>query len=340
MTEIWPDARAPEAPAGPGGRAVVLLQLGGPDSLAAIEPFLANLLGDPYTVPLPWWLAPFQARLALFVARRRSAKVAELYKLIGGRSPILDHTRAQARALEAELAARGQPAAVHVAMRCWHPLTEETVDVLVAADAKDVVLLPLYPQESRATTTSAVARFEEVALDRIAAFHPAKVAGPYPAEPGYIAATCATVRDALAKFAAPDRVTILFSAHSLPHAMVLGGDPYPAQIAVTRKAVEAALGLPNPTALGFQSQLGPVKWLGPSTHDEILRLAAAGCRELLLVPLGFVSEHLETLYEMDLLYGDQARALGMRFARAPALGTHPEFVRALADVVLRVFEAR
>ncbi|MBM3269061.1 MAG: ferrochelatase [Candidatus Sericytochromatia bacterium] len=315
-------------------RAVVLLQLGGPDTPEAIEPFLANLFADPYTIPLPWWLKPFQPRLARVVAKRRAPLVADLYRHMGGASPILANTVAQARALEAELACRGASVPVHVAMRCWHPLTEHVVDNLLAARAREVTLLPLYPQESSATTGSAVARFEEVSRERGAPWE-IRVARSYPVEPGYVAAIRETVHEALARFENPGQAVILFSAHSLPMVIVAAGDPYPEQIAATRAAVEAGLGLPNRTALSFQSQAGPVKWLGPTTHDAISALAGQGVRDLLLVPLGFVSEHLETLYEMDVLYGEHARSLGMRFERAAAPGTHPAFIGALADVVAR-----
>lgn len=312
------------------GRAIVLLQLGGPDRPENIAPFLENLFSDPYTIPLPFWLKPFQGQLARFIATRRAPKVAGLYAHMGGASPILPNTQAQAVALEAELGRRCDPARVHIAMRAWHPLTEAAVEAIAAEGADEVLLLPLYPQESSTTVGSSVARFKEVASDRGLRAR-IEVAPAYFDHPAYVDAIVETIDDGLARFDG-EAATLLFSAHSLPMAIVKAGDPYPRQIFATRDAVERRLDRAGETELAFQSQTGGVKWLGPTVHAVLERLAAEGRRNILMVPLGFVSDHLETLYEMDVLYAGHARSLGLRFERAAALGDRPSFIRALADV--------
>ena len=320
------------------GKAIVLLQLGGPDSTENIAPFLENMFSDRYIIPLPFWLRPFQGALARFVATHRAPRVAEFYAHMGGRSPIVGNTEAQARALEAELQRRGEAAEVHIAMRAWHPLTESAVARIEAQDPDEVVLLPLYPQDSSSTVGSSVARFVEVATERRLRAQVA-VAPAYFDEPAYIEAIGETIAEGLARFERPERVTIMFSAHSLPMVIVRAGDPYPEQIAATRGAVEAHLGLKGRTCLAFQSQTGGVKWLGPKVHEVVEDLVARGVKDVLMVPLGFVSDHLETLYEMDVLYAKMMRERGIRFERAAALGDRPTFIRALADVVQRPFRA-
>ncbi|MBU6427528.1 MAG: ferrochelatase [Cyanobacteria bacterium REEB65] len=318
------------------GKAIVLMQLGGPDAPESIAPFLENLFSDPYTIPLPFWLKPFQRPLARMVATRRAPKVAGLYEHMGGSSPILANTQAQAHALASELAGRGESVRVLVAMRAWHPLTEAAVDAIAAEDLDEVVLLPLYPQESSATSGSSVARFKEVAAQRrLRAM--VRVASPYFDEPAYLQAIAETIREALPRFDDPGRVAILFSAHSLPLVIVRSGDPYPAQIAATHEAVEGQLGMAGQTHLAFQSQTGGVKWLGPTVHEVVENIQRQGARDVLMVPLGFVSDHLETLYEMDVLYRQLVEGRGMRFERAASLGDRPTFIRALANVAQRSF---
>lgn len=314
------------------------MQLGGPESLDAVEPFLANLLSDPLLIPLPWFLRPFRGRLARWVARKRAPKVQPLYQLIGGRSPILGHTEAQARALEAHMAGRGEPARVLVSMRASAPFPVEAVENLMAEGARQVLVFPLEPQYAGVTTLSSRILFRDAARARGATFQILE-APSFPEEPAYVEAVVDTICSAQARFEDPERPYILFSAHSLPVSMIEAGDPYASELAATVEAVKRVLGRTERISLAYQSQVGPVKWLGPSTHEEIDRLAAEGVRDLLMVPLPFTSDHLETLYEMDILYGDQARARGIRFERAAALGTHPRFIQALGDVALRAFNA-
>ncbi len=314
------------------------MQLGGPESLEAVEPFLANLLADPHMIALPWWLKPFQPQLARFIASKRAPKVQPLYQLIGGRSPILGHTEAQARALEAHLAERGEPARVVVSMRASAPFPEDVAAALHESGTRQVLVFPLEPQFAAATTHSSRVMFRAAAQARGAGYEILE-APSFPEEPAYVEAVADTVRVGLSRFEDPSRTYILFSAHSLPMKMIEAGDPYPGELAATISAVTRSLGRTELLSLAYQSQVGPVKWLGPTTHTEIDRLAAEGIRDLLMVPLPFVSDHLETLYEMDILYGDHARARGMRFERAPALGTHPSFIRALSDVAVRAFRS-
>lgn len=320
----------------PPNRAIVLLQLGGPNDPQSIEPFLRNLFSDPDTIPLPFWLKPLQPQLARLMARGRAPRVAKLYDQIGGSSPLLQNTTAQAFALEREMAGRGARMPVKIAMRCWHPFTEETMANLLAMGIEEVAVLPLYPQESQATTGSGWARMLAVVKNLRAPMALAFVRS-YADHPGYIEASCDTIRQSLALFDQPGETCLVFAAHSLPMAMVEAGDPYPGQIKNSMGLILQLLDHPGHTRLAYQSQTGHIRWLGPTVRETLGALAARGIKNLILVPLGFVSEHLETLYEMDILYGDLARSLGMRFERSRALGTHPAFIKALGDLALAAF---
>lgn len=222
---------------------------------------------------------------------------------------------------------------VHIAMRAWHPLTEEVIDSLVREGATEAILLPLYPQYSGATSGSSLKHFHAVSVARKLGLT-LKDVPPYFDHPLYVEALVDTIRSGLSRFSAPNDVHIVFSAHSLPLVMVDKGDPYPGQIAATRSLVEASLGHTGPLHLAYQSQTGAVPWLGPTVHEIFSRIPSGAA--VLMVPLGFVSDHLETLYEMDILYADLAEARGFDFQRAPSLGTHPTFIRALADMTLSV----
>jgi ferrochelatase len=313
---------------------VFLMQLGGPHDMAAIEPFLRNLLAD--VLPGPRWL---RRPLANRIAARRAPRVATSYEKIGGGSPLLPHTEAQAQALVHELSRRGVDAQVLIAMRYAPP---RAADALAAArqhaSDRDWVALPLYPQYSLATTASSFMELQELLTE------PERAGllqvDAYPTEPGFLAAVAERVREALRRFPAGEPVEILFSAHSLPLSYVRKGDPYPEQIRQTVAGVAALLGGENSTHLAFQSRLGPVKWLTPSTVDKTRELAAAGAKNLLVVPVAFVSEHLETLFELDIELAELAQEAGIvRFERAATVGTHRHFMAALAELVTRAWSA-
>jgi ferrochelatase len=313
--------------------AVVLFNLGGPDSLDAVQPFLRNLFGDPAIIGLPGWL---RLPLARFVSRRRAPKARKIYAQIGGASPILGQTEAQAMALEEALndgAADGHAWRTFVCMRYWHPLTDEAVQRVRAFAPDRIVLLPLYPQFSTTTTASSVAAWRAEA---------ARLAAPglvccYPQEAGFIEASVELVRRELDELG-DGKVRVLFSAHGLPEKIVRAGDPYQWQVEQTAQAIAAAARLDD-WSVCYQSRVGPLKWIGPATHDEIAR---AGRERISLVvyPLAFVSEHSETLVELDIDYRALAEAAGVpRYRRAPTVGTHPAFVRGLAGAARRALAA-
>ncbi|MCK6525993.1 ferrochelatase [Myxococcota bacterium] len=313
---------------------VVLLNLGGPDSLEAVEPFLRNLFQDPeiFSV-LP--LARLYCRpLGAFIARRRAPKVVPRYAAMGGKSPLVDTTLAQARALEAAFA--GGPldgARVHVAMRYWHPLTEEAVERIAADGVTDLVALPLYPQYSMTSTGSSL---NELRL-RLAQRWPngdgprVREVADYHDDPAYVGALGATVRRALGGVPGGEAPHLLFSAHSIPERYVRRGDPYVAQVRACARAVVRDLGWEGPWSVSWQSKVGPVRWVGPQTLDEVARLGREGVRHLVVVPVSFVGEHIETLDELDGEVREAALRAGIAgFHRVPALGTDPAFISALA----------
>lgn len=331
--------------AGPVG--VVLFQLGGPDSLEAIEPFLYNLFSDPEIIDFPFARLA-RPTLARLVASRRAKKVQEHYARIGGKSPIGELTRRQAAGLEGELR-KTLDARVLVAMRYWHPLTEEAVREVVSGDFKQLVLVPLYPQYSRTTTGSSLNEWQRksarLAKDRAQA----KIVREFYTHPQYLDAVVEKINEGIARFggksalAGPKSdlggdgdVHLVFSAHGVPVGVIDGGDPYQAQVEATVRLVLARGGYRNPHVLCYQSRVGPGRWLAPSLEGTIRQLAARGAAKILVVPISFVSDHIETLSEIDIEARGLARRLGVRqFELMPALNDSPKFIHALADLVLR-----
>jgi ferrochelatase len=315
---------------------VVLLNLGGPDSLAAVEPFLRNLFADPDVIQLPPVVRWFQPLFARLVAQGRGPKARAAYEQIGGRSPIAEESKAQATAVAAALERRGVRAHGVVAMGCWHPFSDEAVATLARVGIRRAVALPLFPQYSRSTTGSSF-----VALDRAVARAGGKLeiarVERYPAAPGYLEAIAERVRAAAAGVPHSERpnVPVLFSAHGLPEVYIQRGDPYLDEVRTTVAAVSARLGLGDRAHLCFQSRVGPQRWLGPTTEEALDALAKAGHRSVVVVPIAFTGEHIETLQEIDILYKEHAERAGIAcFARARTVGTHPAFIGALADLAL------
>jgi len=305
--------------------AIVMFNLGGPDSLEAVQPFLRNLFSDPAIITLPTWL---RLPLASFIAKRRGPKARGIYQQIGGGSPILGQTEAQARALEEALGAgndnewRG-----YVCMRYWHPLTEAVVRSVERFGPDRIVLLPLYPQFSTTTTDSSFKAWKHAATFTV----PTVEIESYPTEPGFIRASVELVKQGLAQAGdGPKRV--LFSAHGLPEKIVKAGDPYQQQIEQTAGAIAQHLDGVD-CAICYQSRVGPLKWIGPSTDSEIAR-AGADKRTVVLYPIAFVSEHSETLVELDIEYRHLATEVGVpNYIRVPTVGTHPQFIHGLANLV-------
>jgi ferrochelatase len=316
----------------PAPTVVLLLQMGGPATLDDVRPFLRNLLSDPAILAMPAFV---RIPLARFIAWRRAPHVIEQYRAIGG-SPIGATTARQATALEAALATAGRPMPVRVAMRYVEPRAATALKDVAALGARRLVLLPLYPQHSRTTTDSSI--------DEVRALAPRFCPGveivqirDWADHPGYVNALAASVGRALADVppALRDRTRLLFSAHGLPLRYVTAGDTYPDRIAATVAAVLARLGDGAPPAtICYQSRVGPVKWLEPATETAIDQAAAQGVKALVVVPVAFVSDHLETLYEIEVTYRERARQAGIdAFVRVPALNEDAALAMALAEIV-------
>ena len=317
---------------------VVLFQLGGPDSPAAVEPFLYNLFCDPDIINfMGAWLA--RRPLARWIARRRAGIVRQHYDAIGGQSPIRELTGRQARRLEAALAPDFD-ARCFLAMRYWHPLTQEAVEAVRSAHLDALVLLPLYPQYSFATTLSSLKEWRRVwSQPRAASPAPPPalrevVIEEFHLHPRYIAALVPRIETAFARFADRRDVHLVFSAHGLPLSIIARGDPYQRQVQETVAAVMARGGWPNGHTLCFQSRVGRQKWLEPSLTHTLEKLPREGKRHLLVIPISFVTEHIETLHEVNIEARAHALASGVeQFEMMPALDDSPEFIAALASLV-------
>jgi ferrochelatase len=312
--------------------AVVLFNLGGPDSLEAVKPFLRNLFSDPAIITLP---TLFRLPLASFIASRRAPKARKIYEKIGGASPILGQTAMQAQALEDVLSKGDGTWRCFVCMRYWHPMTEEVVQQVRAFSPDRIVLLPLYPQFSTTTTGSSFAGWD-AAVARLGV-KTTRIKS-YAIEPGFIEASVDLLKRGLAE--AENRpVRVLFSAHGLPEKIIKAGDPYQREVEQTAEAIMAQLsGIDGSMrsidwSVCYQSRVGPLKWIGPSTESEIARAAADG-KAIVLYPLSFVSEHSETLVELDIDYKRLAAEAGVPvYIRVPTVGTHPKFIEGLGRLV-------
>jgi ferrochelatase len=316
--------------------AVVLFNLGGPDRIESVRPFLYNLFSDRAIIRAP---APIRQVLAWLITRKRTPIAVENYEVLGGRSPLLELTEDQARALEAALAPE-VTARSFIAMRYWHPMSEETARAVRDWGPDEVVLLPLYPQFSTTTTGSSLDAWREAAA-KAGLVAPTKVVCCYHSDPAFVGATAAIARRAYdAARASLDPsvpLRVLFSAHGLPESIVQAGDPYQWQVEQTVAAVAAAMDVPElDHVVCYQSRVTPQKWIGPSTEEELKR-AGADKVAVLVVPIAFVSEHSETLVELDVEYREEARAFGVPgYFRAPAQNSDAGFVAALAALVRRV----
>lgn len=317
--------------------AVLLANLGGPDSLAAVEPFLYNLFSDPdiFKFPFP---ALTQKLFAWSVAKRRASSVQEMYNQLGGRSPILPLTESQALTLQTQLAAAGEDIPVYVTMRYWHPLMEETVDKILADGVTHLILLPLYPQYSHTTTGSTLNELRRVLATKKGVSLKLSVIPQFYEHPGYLKALAQSIQEGLDDRSwgcPPEAVQILFSAHSLPLKFVeKTQDPYPQQIIETAQSVMQQYFPQNRWELAYQSKVGRMAWLGPPTDGVLAYFAGKGIDNILIVPISFVSDHLETLYELDRMYIPEAMEMGLRYChRAPSFNSQPQFIRTLAQLV-------
>jgi ferrochelatase len=309
--------------------AVVLFNLGGPDGPAAVQPFLFNLFRDPAIIGAP---AAIRLPLALFISRMRAKSARANYALMGGGSPLLPETERQSAALT-EVLARALPDAevrCFIAMRYWKPLTQATAKAVAAFAPDEVILLPLYPQFSTTTTGSSVRAWASAYKGggRVSTLC------CYPDVAGLVDAHAQAIRSAYDAAGRPPGVRLLFSAHGLPERVVQAGDPYQVQVEATAAAVAKVLDGLLPWSICYQSRVGPLKWIGPSTVETIEAAGQAG-EGVLIAPIAFVSEHVETLVELDHEYKELAQAAGCPiFLRAPALGVSGAFIEALAGAVI------
>jgi ferrochelatase len=315
-------------------RAILFLQLGGPENLDEVTGFLYRLFSDPEVIRVRPALLRKAIAGAIALGRRKASR--ELYRSIGGGSPIRRLTEDQARGVEALLAAKGRRAAVRAAMNCSAPMVEDVVAELARGGVRRFLALPLYPQYSLTTTKGALDRSRE-AVHRFAPGARLVETGSWPTQPSFVAAHAELIETAIAAFPdpRPEAIHLLFSAHSIPEKLVTReGDPYPKEVEGSVRAIRDRLGDLSPASLAYQSKLGPVAWLGPPTIEEIRALGRRGQKQVLAVPIAFVTDHVETLYEMDQLFGDAARDAGIsEFRRTPGLNSHPTFLRALVEII-------
>ncbi len=307
---------------------VVLLNMGGPEKLEDVRPFLYNIFSDREIIRLgPTFL---QKPLAWYLARKRAPGSMETYARIGGGSPITAITRAQQMALQQALRNDGD-FVVTTAMRYWHPDTETALKLMFYQQVETIIALSLYPHYSCATAGSSLSELKRRLFDIVDDF-PLLEIPSWPDNPGYIACLAEKIKAGLELFENKE-VTLLYSAHSLPVSFVAEGDPYVDHLKKSTAALEAITGKPG--ILCYQSRSGPVEWLSPSTPETIVDLGSKGCRNILLVPISFVSDHLETLYEIRIQYSDLAAEHGIRLETTESLNTDPSFILALRDLVLQ-----
>lgn len=307
---------------------VLLLNLGGPEKQDDVEPFLYNLFSDRSIIRLgPFFMQKFIARK---IARRRAPTSRANYEKIGGGSPILKITGNQAKALEEFLQQDGN-FIVRPCMRYWEPYAGEVLAEMQAAGVDRLVALPLYPHYSIATTGSSVADLRKV-LQKTGSPMRLDEIRSWPTQPEYIRCLVKRIEDGIAQFNG-EEVELVYSAHSLPKKFIDEGDTYVDEIQQSIAAVETQTAIKG--SLCYQSRSGPVEWLEPSTPDMLKNLAAKGCRNILMVPISFVSDHVETLYEIDMLYREMASDLGMRLESTPGLNDDPLFIEGLRNLVLQ-----
>ena len=313
---------------------VVLLNLGGPERIQDVGPFLYNLFADPEIIRLP--LPVLQKPLAWLISTLRSSKSQEAYRSIGGGSPLRRITDHQARELQSVLRQRGVEATTYVAMRYWHPFTESAVADMKADGIDEVVVLPLYPHFSISTSGSSFRELQRLQqTDSGFAALPLRAIRSWYDHPGYLQAMAQLINKELDACIDPATAHVFFSAHGVPKSYVEeAGDPYQSEIESCAQLIMKTINRDNPWTLAYQSRVGPVEWLQPYTEEALEQLGAAGVKELVVVPISFVSEHIETLEEIDIEYREIATEAGVsNFRRVPALDTDPTFIACLADLV-------
>lgn len=319
---------------------VVLFNLGGPDSLDAVEPFLFNLFNDPDIINFPLSFL-FRKRLAKLISEKRSPKIVEQYKQIGGKSPLLELSQKQANALELELN-KSINSKVYLAMRYWHPFTDETLQQMQKDGIEKIILLPLYPQYSISTTGSSKNEWDRI-IDNFPDIKKINsvLINNYHDFPTYIDSIIEGINKTLQKFPENERINVvlLFSSHGTPIKLVKQGDPYKNQIENTVKCVMERGKFVQKHFLSFQSKVGPQKWIEPKTPVVIEKLANESVKYLLIIPIAFVSDHLETLFEIGIEFRHLAKEKGIiQFEVMQGLNDSPLFIKALKELVLNKLE--
>ena len=313
---------------------IVLLNLGGPERIQDVGPFLYNLFADPEIIRLP--IPALQKPLAWLISTLRSNKSQEAYRSIGGGSPLRRITDQQARELQSLLRKRDVDATTYVAMRYWHPFTESAVADMKADGIDQVVVLPLYPHFSISTSGSSFRELQRLRQgDERFAQLPLRAIRSWHDHPGYLKAMAQLIEREIDACVDPSTAHVFFSAHGVPKSYVEeAGDPYQKEIESCAELIMKTLGRENPWTLAYQSRVGPVEWLQPYTEEALEELGEKGVKELVVVPISFVSEHIETLEEIDIEYREIATEAGVsNFRRVPALDTDPTFIASLADLV-------
>ena len=320
-------------------RAILFLQLGGPENLEEVPGFLYRLFSDPDVIRVRPAVLRKTIAATIAVARKNTSR--KLYASIGGGSPIRRLTEEQAAGVERMLRERGRDVVVRAAMNCSNPFVEDVVEDLARSGVERFLAVPLYPQYSLTTTKGALERARD-AVGRHAPGARLFETGSWPTHPLFVQAHAEAIREEIAKFPdpRPEAVHLLFSAHSIPRKLVTReGDPYQSEIEASARAIQERAGGKSQWSLAYQSKLGPVEWLGPATLDAIAELGRQGQRQVLAVAIAFVTDHVETLYEIDQLFGEVAKKAGIsHFRRTPGLNSRPTFLKALEDIALSVGE--
>ncbi len=311
-------------------RAVILFNLGGPDKLESVEPFLFNLFNDPEILSIP---SIFRYPLAKFISKRRAPIAKNIYKEIGNKSPILEFTQEQATSLEKSLSAKGNYKCF-VVMRCWHPRAIDVIKKVKEFNPDEIILLPLYPQFSAATSGSSINEWNDLCKKENFNIK-TKIICCYPTESNFIKSHTNLIRKIIHNTESKN-FKLLFSAHGLPEIKIKKGDPYQWQVEETVKRIMVELKDENLNhTISYQSRVGPLRWIGPSTDDEIIKCSKEK-KGIIIVPVAFVSEHSETLVELDIEYKKLAEENGCSFyKRVPALGVEESFIKGLTDLVLQ-----
>lgn len=310
--------------------AIVLFNLGGPDKKESVKPFLFNLFNDKYIITVPKF---FRYIIAWIISSRRNKEAQEIYQHLGGKSPILEETQKQANALKTKLISDGINSEVFVCMRHWHPMSDEVVEKIENYDPDEIILLPLYPQFSTTTALSSIEDFTDAIKGKKLEKALLKTVCCYPNEFNFLKSHVNLINSAIKSVKDKNNFRILFSAHGLPKKIIKDGDPYQWQVNNSVMEIVNLLAIDNlDYKITYQSKVGPLEWLGPDTEDEI-KQACSEQKELVIVPIAFVSEHSETLVELDIEYKEIADKHGINYIRVPALGVCDFFVSALADIV-------